>query len=108
MTTVSIVLLGLTNLLLATGVNYLMKTWATTEKMWLLFFALSMQVLASACAAVLIKHGGLAATMSVISVCTLLITVSLGIFWFQEQLSSLQFAGIIVALTGVCMILFLR
>ncbi|MEK7531092.1 MAG: EamA family transporter [Patescibacteria group bacterium] len=93
------------NLLFSTIGDYLAKMWGLTNQNSYLYIALVVSLLTSFFYFSTIKYSSLMVGPSVLLILTLVISVAMGYFWFNERVSVTQTVGIVLGLTAVILIL---
>ncbi|MCX6713569.1 MAG: EamA family transporter [Candidatus Vogelbacteria bacterium] len=82
------------------------KEWSLKTQAWYLAFgALASYLIANSFWLFALKNGsGLARGAIIFSVATAIVATILGLFWYQEKVSSVQVAGIIFGLISIVLI----
>ena len=93
------------NLLFSTVGDYLAKMWGVTGLNTYLYVALAISLLTSFFYFATIKYSSLTVGPSVLLILTLIISVCMGYFWFNERVSSTQAVGIALGLVAIVLIL---
>ena len=92
-------------ILFTTG-NFLFKSWALRDKLWLLLLGVALFAVGNAIRAFAIKQTSLSVVIPLVLLVNLVAGLLIAYFYFHEKLSPVQYVGIGFAVLAIVLIAF--
>ncbi|MFH1375782.1 MAG: EamA family transporter [Patescibacteria group bacterium] len=86
--------------------NFLFKSWALRDKLWLLLLGIALFAIGNAIRAFAIKQTSLSVVIPLVLLVNMVAGLLIAYFYFHEKLSTVQYVGVAFAIVSIILIAF--